>query len=75
MFLKLSTHLLSTKGCFSNECHAYDIIRDSPRCGRGVPPLICKHQSFYLVISNNSCLILGTIVPFTLQYIEKYLNI
>ena len=29
-FLKLSTHLLSTEGCFSNECHPYDVI--------GIPP-------------------------------------
>ena len=31
VLLKLSTHLLSTKGCFGNECHPYDIIRDSPQ--------------------------------------------
>ena len=66
MELKLSTHLSSTEGYFSNECYPCDIIRDSLRCGRGVTPLIFRHQSFYLIISNDSYLILNAIVPFTL---------
>ena len=38
----------------------------SPGVAEVFPPHIFRHQSFYLIISNNSCLILSTIVPFTL---------
>ena len=66
MLLKLSTHLSSNEGYFPFECHPYDIIMDSSRCGRGVSYLIFRHLSFYLVISNDSYLMLSIIVPFTL---------
>ena len=66
MLVKLSTHLLSTEGCFPNECHPYDVIRESSRCDRVVSSLIFRHQSFYFIISNDSCLILSKIVPFAL---------
>ena len=61
--LKLSTHLLSTEGCFPMNVTLMTSLGIPPR---GVPPLIFRDWSFYFIISNNSCLIQSTKVPFTL---------